>query len=300
MDKKKRNKFGILGLNYDTEAGLGWPGARYAPDQIRESLKWILNRIRDNELFDTENNRLIDMSKVEIKDFGNLSKISRYNHEKSMNETKLEVDKVFDQGYVPILLGGDHSVAWPGIKSLYDHTKGNMGLIHLDTHLDLVEDSPIQGKYSGSSEIRRTAELERVKGENIVQVGIRGYNYAEHYHFIKDNNINVINPELFFTKGAKYVAQKSLELASKGVEKIYFTLDIDVLDSAFAPGSGANEPGGISTYQLFKFVKEVAPYVDAIDIVEVNPMTDYRNMTSTVASKIIMDFIVANYYALIE
>lgn len=91
-----------------------------------------------------------------------------------------------------------------------------------------------------------------------------------------------------------------MELASKGVEKIYFTLDIDVLDSAFAPGSGANEPGGISTYQLFKFVKEVAPYVDAIDIVEVNPMTDYRNMTSTVASKIIMDFIVANYYALIE
>lgn len=299
LNMKKRNKFGILGLDYDTSAGLGWPGARYAPNQIRESLKWILNRIRDNELFDTESNKLVDMSKIDIKDFGNLS-ISRYDHEKSINETEEQIDKVFDEGYTPILLGGDHSVAWPGIKSLYDHTKGNIGIIHLDTHLDLVEDSPMQGKYSGSSEIRRAAELERVNGSNIVQIGIRGYNYAEHYHFIKNNNINIITPDAFFEDGAVAVAKKALELASKGVEKIYFTLDIDVLDSAFAPGSGANEPGGISSYQLFKFVKTVAPYVDAIDIVEVNPMTDYRNMTSTVASKIIMDFIIANYYAFNE
>lgn len=292
------NRFGIFGLNYDTEAGLGWPGARYAPDQIRESLKWILNRIRDNVLFDTENNALIDMSKIEIKDFGNLRGICHYEHKRAMEEAKLQIDEVFDAGYTPILLGGDHSVAWPGMKSLYDHTEGKMGLIHLDTHLDLVEDSPVQGKYSGSSEIRRCAELERVDTKNIVQLGIRGYNYAEHYHFINDNGIHVINPDSFFEDGAKAVAERALEIAGDGTDKIYMTVDVDVLDSAFAPGTGANEPGGISTYQLFKFVKTVAPYVNAVDIVEVNPMTDYRNMTSTVASNLIMHFISSNYYAL--
>ncbi|QIB70374.1 agmatinase family protein [Aminipila butyrica] len=295
LKESKKNKFGILGLDYDTSAGLGWPGARYAPDQIRQSLKWILNRIRDNEIFDTEKNRLVDMSKVEIRDFGNLS-ISRYDHEKSGEEMKQQIDQVIDAGFSPILLGGDHSVTWPGIRSLYEHTEGKMGIIHLDTHLDLVEDSAVQGKFSGSSEIRRAAELERVDGNNIVQIGIRGYNYAEHYHFIKENNLHVITPDAFFEEGAAQVAKKAVEWASEGVDKIYFTLDIDVLDSAFAPGSGANEPGGISTWQLFKFVKEVAPYVDVFDIVEVNPMTDYRNMTSTVAAKLIFDYIVTNYY----
>lgn len=297
MDKKLKNKFGILGLAYDTTASLGWPGARYAPARIRNSLQWIMNRVKDNKIFDTEINRVIDMSKLSIKDFGDVN-ISRYNHEKSIDEIKACIDNIFREGYAPILLGGDHSVTWPGIRSLYDNTSGKIGIIQLDTHLDLVENSPVQGNYSGSSEIRRAAEMERIRGENIVQVGIRGYNYAEHYDFIKESGISVITPDAFFEEGAKNVAKRALELASKGTEHIYLTLDIDVLDSAFAPGSGANEPGGINSYQLFTFIKSVAPYVDVIDIVEVNPMTDYRDMTSIVASRVIFDYIISNYYAL--
>ncbi|MDK2799845.1 MAG: hypothetical protein PWQ70_1464 [Clostridiales bacterium] len=297
MDKLKRNKFGILGLAYDTSASLGWPGARYAPKQIRNSLQWILNRIKDNEIFDTEKNKIIDMSKLVVEDFGDVC-ISRYNHEKSIEEMKVQVDQLFEQGFTPILLGGDHSVTWPGILSLYDNTKGNIGIIQMDAHLDLVEDSYVQGKYSGSSEIRRAIEMDRISGKNVVQVGIRGYNYAEHYHYIKNNDIMVINPEAFYTRDVKQLAMQALEKASQGTDHIYLTVDIDVLDSAFAPGSGANEPGGINTYQLYTFVKELAPYVDAIDIVEVNPLTDYRDMTSTVAAKLIFDFIAANYYAL--
>lgn len=297
MEKKIKNKFGILGLSYDTSASLGWPGARYAPAQIRESLKWILNRIRNNELFDTERNSIIDMSKLTIKDFGD-TYISRYSHEKSIDEIKSQIDKLFQEGFTPILLGGDHSVTWPGILSLYDNTKGNIGIIQMDAHLDLVDDSFVQGKYSGSSEIRRAIEMDRISGSNVVQVGIRGYNYAEHYHFIKDNDILVINPEAFYTSNVKQIAMQALEKAAKGTDHIYLTVDIDVLDSAFAPGSGANEPGGINTYQLCAFVKELAPYVDVIDIVEVNPLTDYRNMTSTVAAKLLFDFICTNYYEL--
>ncbi|WHH57929.1 agmatinase family protein [Petroclostridium sp. X23] len=297
MKKLKRSKFGILGLAYDTTASLGWPGARYAPSEIRNSMKWIFNRVKNNELFDTESNRIIDMSKLIIEDFGDVY-ISRYDHEKSIAEIKMQIDKLFQQGFTPILLGGDHSVTWPGIISLYENTTGNMGIIQMDAHLDLVEDSYVQGKFSGSSEIRRAIEKERISGSNVVQVGIRGYNYAEHYHFIKDNDILVINPDAFYNRDIKQVAREVLEKAGNGTEHIYLTVDIDVLDSAFAPGSGANEPGGINPYQLYAFIKELAPYVDAIDIVEVNPLTDYRNMTSTVAAKLVFDFIAANYYAL--
>ena len=142
---KLKNKFGILGLSYDTSASLGWPGARYAPKEIRNSLQWIINRIRDNQLFDTESNRIVDMSKVAIKDFGDIN-ISRYDHEKSIDEIKVYIDKLFEDSFTPILLGGDHSVTWPGIKSLYDNSTGNIGIIQLDAHLDLVEDSPEIGR----------------------------------------------------------------------------------------------------------------------------------------------------------
>jgi len=294
---KHKNKFGILGMSYDTTTSKGYPGARYAPEQIRKSLQWIKNRIEDGILFDVEANRLIDMSKFEIKDYGDTDKISRYDNKKALDEIKSNIDKIYEEGYSPILLGGDHSTGWPGIKALHDNTKGRIGIIHVDSHLDLVKESPIQGLYSGSSQMRRASELDRISPENFVQIGMRSYNSPEHYHFIKDSKITLIPANQVLETSIEEVAKKALEVASRGTDHIYMSVDIDVLDSAFAPGSGANEPGGLTSYQLFKFVKLVAPYIDAIDIVEVNPLMDYNNMTSIVASKLLFDYIISNYYA---
>lgn len=248
-------------------------------------------------LFDVEANRLIDMSKFEIKDYGDTDKISRYDNKKALDEIKSNIDRIYEEGYSPILLGGDHSTGWPGIKALHDNTKGKIGIIHVDSHLDLVKESPIQGLYSGSSQMRRASELDRISAENFVQIGMRSYNSPEHYHFIKNSNITLIPANQVFETSIEEVAKKAIKAASNGTEHIYMSIDIDVLDSAFAPGSGANEPGGFTSYQLFKFVKIVAPYIDALDIVEVNPLTDYNNMTSIVASKLIFDYIISNYYA---
>ncbi|WP_313164403.1 agmatinase family protein [Sedimentibacter sp.] len=297
MKIKYKNKFGIMGMTYDTSASKGYPGARYAPEQIRKSLQWIKNRVEDNMLFDVEANRLINLSKLEIKDFGDTNQISRYDNKQSLEEIKNNIDKIYQEGYSPILLGGDHSTGWPGIKALYDNTEGNIGIIHVDAHLDLVKDSPIQGLYSGSSQMRRASELDRINTKNFVQIGMRSYNSPEHYHFIKNSNITLIPANEVFETSIEEAAKKAIEVASEGTDNIYMSIDIDVLDSAFAPGSGANEPGGFTSYQLFKFVKLVAPYVDAIDIVEVNPMTDFNNMTSIVASKLLFDYIISNYYA---
>lgn len=292
-------KFGILGLAYDTSATLGYPGARYAPNKIRESLKWIQNRIRGDELFDVERNALINMSNIMMKDFGDVP-ISRFDHMKTIMELKDGVVRLFQEGYKPILLGGDHSISWPGLLALHEQTSEKIGIIHLDAHLDLDDENPIQGKYSGSSQIRRALELERYNGSNLVQIGVRGYNFAKTYRYIKENNITLIPPERIYEEGVKGIAEEALEIAMKGTKHIYLTVDIDVLDSPFAPGSGANEPGGMTSNQLYTFVKAVAPYVDVIDIAEVNPLTDYNNMTSIVASKLIFDYISSIYHHTID
>ena len=297
MNKRSRTKFGILGMSYDTSASKGYPGARYAPEQIRQSLQWILKRIENDMLYDVDEDKLVDMGKIEIKDYGDTNMISRFEHERSLNEIKYKIDEIFQEGYIPILLGGDHSTGWSGIKSLYDNTTGKIGVIHLDAHLDLVKTSPVQGDYSGSSQMRRASEMDRIDCKNIVQLGMRGYNSAEHYNFIKNSGITIITANTVLDKGVEPAIERCLEVACNGTDHVYLSVDIDVLDSAFAPGSGANEPGGLTSHQLFTMVKRFAPVVDAIDIVEVNPMTDFNNVTSNVACKLLFDFIISNYHA---
>lgn len=99
MDKLK---FGMIGLNYDTEAGRGWPGARYAPDSIRSMLSGIMNRMEDNKLFDVCNNYLVDYSKIDLKDFGNTSNIPHYNNLEAQKAMAAEIVKIMDEGYKPL------------------------------------------------------------------------------------------------------------------------------------------------------------------------------------------------------
>lgn len=294
MECKYKSKFGILGMAYDTSASKGYPGARYAPPQIRRSLQWIVNRIENDMLYDVDNHRLLDMSQVEIKDFGDTEDISRYDNRQSLEEIQAQIDEIHRQGYSPILLGGDHSTGWPAIKSLHDNTTGPIGIIHLDAHLDLVRESPVQGPYSGSSQMRRASELPRISPRNFAQIGMRGYNSPEHYHFIRESGICMIPCDQVWEMGVAAVCDKALQVAGAGTQHMHLSVDIDVLDSAFAPGSGANEPGGLSSSQLFQMVKRLAPYVDSVDIVEVNPLTDVNHMTSIVAAKLLFDYITAN------
>lgn len=292
MRRLKKTRFAIVGVGYDSSASLGWPGARYAPESIRKSLRWIRNRIQDNKIFDVDGNRLIDMTEIEIKDWGDLP-LSRYNHEQTLREIKEGIDTVLAAGWTPIILGGDHSISWPGIQAFHDRVEGPIGIIQLDAHLDLLDESGTQGRYSGSSEIRRALELPRVDGENVVQVGVRGYNYPEHFTFIHDHGITMLTPEIFHTEGIQETACRTLEVAGRQTTGVYLTVDIDVLDSAYAPGSGAHETGGINSFQLLHFVRQVAPFVDVMDVVEVNPLTDQGESTASVAARIVFDFIVA-------
>ena len=288
MDKIK---LGILGLNYDTEAGRGWPGARYAPDSIRRALSGIMNRVEDGYLFDVCNNKLINLNQFEIKDFGNTDQICHYSHVQALKEMSECIQKVISSGFIPILLGGDHSVTNAGFDALYQATKGKIGIIDFDAHLDLKFDSPVQGKYSGSSEIRRAVERERISAKNVVEIGPRGFNYPEHYHFIKESGITIFSPKEVYEKGAKEIARKALEIAGNGTEAIYVTVDIDSLDMAYALGSGGQEPAGLNHFQLAEMIRIIAPKPAVIDYVEVNPMTDHRELTSHVCANLILEFI---------
>ncbi len=290
-------KLGMLGLNYDTEAGRGWPGARYAPDSIRKAMNGIMNRMEDGFLFDVCNNCLIDYNQIELKDFGNTDAICHYDHEQALDDMSNAIQNIINEGYIPVILGGDHSVTNAGFDALYECTSGKMGIIDFDAHLDLKYDSLVQGKYSGSSEIRRAVERERIDPKNVVEIGPRGFNYPEHYHFIKESGITIFTPKDVYEQGAKTIAQKALEIAGNGTDAIFVTVDIDALDMAYALGSGGQEPAGINHFQLADMIREIAPAANAIDFVEVNPMTDHRELTSHVCANLVLEYIAGIYMA---
>ena len=196
----KNLRLGLLGLNYDTEAGRGWPGARYAPDSIRAALRGIVSRMEEGFLFDVCSHALIDCNQIDWTDYGNAGGICRYDHGKALADMSTLVQKVIEDGRIPLILGGDHSVTNAGIDALYRHTEGRIGIIDFDAHLDLKYDSPVQGRYSGSSEIRRAIERERISPENVVEIGPRGFNYPEHYRFIQKSGMTVFTSRDVFAQ----------------------------------------------------------------------------------------------------
>lgn len=291
-----RKKYGILGVPWDGGASLGRPGARYAPGKVREALSWIVNRIQDNQLAAIEKQTIVDLKDVCIKDFGDID-IVYHDYKQTFDTITNKAKDILSQGFIPLVIGGDHSISFPLIRGLQSQTSGNIGIIQFDAHLDLLDESVCQGRFSHSSEIRRAIELERVSARNLVQIGVRGFNYPDNWEIITSNNIKQFTPQHLRYSKIEEVVETSLEIVSKGTEKIYMTVDIDAIDPAYAPGAGANEPGGLTVAEVEYLVDRFAPSVDFFDVVEVNPIFDINDMTAAVAAKLMVDFIISGAIA---
>lgn len=282
-----RQVFGIVGFPWDGGASLGRPGARFAPKAVREAALWLQNRIVDNKIYNVEKRKLIDLSNNPIEDFGDID-IVAYSTEKTFENAERKIKKLLEDNVFPFVIGGDHSISYPIIKALHDSTDGNVAIIQFDAHLDLVDDSEIQGKYSQSSQIRRALELERIHPKNVIQIGVRNYNYPWYEEYLNETDIVQITAAEVHQSTVQSVIDQVLD-ACKDVEKVYLTFDIDVLDPAFAPGAGANEPGGLTPVQCLSILDGLYKHIHAMDIAEVNPLYDTHDITTSIAAQILFN-----------
>ena len=292
-----KHRFAYVGIPHDAATSLGNPGARFAPPALRDSLRGIFTwRLRDGWLADTDLG-LIDLSLVEVADFGDVA-LSYHDTPKTVEESYGAVRRALEAGYVPLIVGGDHEISYPAIKALHDVTSGRLGLIQLDAHRDLMNFSDRQGKFSGSSGMRRSLELERLAPVNLVQVGLRGYTTVEQYEIVKELGVRNITASQFAKMGVEAAARQALAWASEGTQAIYLTVDLDVLNPGEAPGTGWPEPGGLTGQQLIDFVRLVAPHCAALDIAELNPVYDSpAHSTAVLAARLMLDFITTRVYA---
>ncbi len=289
---KAKMKFGYLGVPYDAATSIANPGARNGPSALREQFKVLLaKRVVDGQVVDMDRGEVINLSAVEIADFGDVA-LSFYDPDKAINQVTTAVREVIDAGYIPLVIGGDHGVTYPAFRALHDATKGNLGLIQLDAHCDMLDFSEKQGSISGSSGMVRSLELERLKGKNMVQVGLRGYATTQQWGVGVKYGVNRILAPEFEKIGAEAAAKRSLQWARRGTDNIYLTVDVDALNPGEAPGTGWPEPGGLTVQQLLDFVRYLAPHVDALDIAELNPIfDDAPKQTVVMCARLLLDFV---------
>jgi len=184
-----------------------------------------------------------------------------------------------------IYLGGDHSITYACFQSLKN---SDAGLIILDAHPDVDEctDIPTHEDY-----LRKLIDEGLVKGENVILVGIRNYG-ANEMEFIKKNKIKNYSARSIFENGIQEVADSITEIASSFSE-VYLSIDIDVADSVFVPGTGMPEPAGLSSREVIYLVQRIRLLrnLTKADIVEVNPSLDLNNCTSRFAARILEELL---------
>ena len=180
------------------------------------------------------------------------------------------VGQVLAAGALPVVLGGDHSITEPSVRAVAA-VHGPVGMVHFDTHTDTG--SEVFGvERSHGTFIRRLIEEGRLDGSRYAQIGLRGYWPGEaEFAWQAEHGITSLFMHDVRDLGIREVLRRAIEAVGPG--PAYLTVDVDVLDPAFVPGTGTPEPGGMTAVDLLLAVRTVAAGLDlaGADVVEVIP-----------------------------
>jgi agmatinase len=190
-----------------------------------------------------------------------------------IEKIETSIDEFLRHNVRIIALGGDHAITYPVMKSCSTRF-GKLDILHLDAHPDLY-DSYDGNRYSHACPFARIMEEKLVS--RLVQVGIRALNPHQKQQ-----------AERF---GVEIIDMQHLQKTSaiRWKNPVYLSIDLDVLDPAFAPGVSHHEPGGISTRWLIELIQGLQVPIAGADIVEFNPKRDPAEITAMVAVKILKE-----------
>jgi formimidoylglutamase len=277
---------GIIGVPFDTTSIFN-RGSSQAPGVIRE----ILYTNRD---YNPDYNIALTHDNFRVADFGDLNVVHTDYRETHNRLTKV-ISELCSDNIIPIVIGGDHGISFPVIRGLVEAKEKTIGVIVFDAHPDLRQNH--YGEITSGTPFRRA--LEEIPGHgilpsNLVEIGIGGWhNSAFYWDFIKERGITVFTNNDVHEKGIRNAVSKAIEVAGFKTDHIYVSLDIDVLDCAYAPGTGAPSPGGLTSRQMLEAMLLLGREnrVIGLDLVEVFPNKDINNITSTLAASLIQTFI---------
>ncbi|HET9424275.1 MAG TPA: agmatinase [Gemmatimonadaceae bacterium] len=251
----------LVGIPYDAASSY-LRGAADAPPHIRRALESPSSNSWSESLVDLAEPGVMD-------DAGDLD----VSHGDVRAEIEAGIRDVMNAGGVPIALGGDHSITYPILRAVRPaHPK--LTILHLDAHADLYDEFD-GDRYSHACPFARI--MEEKLADRLVQVGLRtmtGHLRAQAQRF-----------------GVEAIDMRAWAAGKRpGVSgPVYLSVDLDVLDPAFAPGVSHWEPGGLSVRDVIDVIQSLKGALVGADVVEYNPVRDPSGVTAMVAAKLVKE-----------
>jgi agmatinase len=279
-DVREVGKYDVAFMGVPFDIGTTYrSGTRFGPQAIR----------RISSLFTSFSFELgVDLKEsLDMVDIGDVFTIA--NIEKSFDQITKAVSHVFSSGTMPIIFGGDHAIGYPCLRAIAENVDGNVGIIHLDRHVDMGE-KDMDERMHGTPWFHAT-NIPNAPASNLVQVGQGGWiSPREGYSNARERKTTILTMTDVETMGIEKAAEIALETAWKNAKAVYLSFDIDSLDPGFAPGTGTPEPGGFLPREALKFLQLVAKEgVCAMEVVEVSPPYDVSDKTSLLAARAVLD-----------
>jgi agmatinase len=278
----------IVGAPYD-EGVSARPGARFGPKAIRGA---HYTTGRDAWSIQTEVRPFEVLTVVDAGDApvvpGRPARTHRGIHAK--------VRRVARAGAIPIVLGGDHSITYPSAAAVAGvQDPASVGIVHFDAHADTAADQ--WGSLIGHGQpMRRLIDEGWIAGPNFVQVGLRGYwPDRDTFAWMREQGLRWHTQVELEERGVEAVVDDAIDEALDGPDRIYLSIDVDVVDPGMAPGTGTPESGGMLARELLRAIRRIVGAVDLVgmDVVEVSPPYDHAEVTSMLALNCVMEAISA-------
>jgi agmatinase len=202
------------------------------------------------------------------------------------------VAAVASAGAVPIVLGGDHTIALPDATGVARHVGwGRVSMIHFDAHAD-TGDTQFGSLYGHGTPMRRLIESGAVRGDRFLQVGLRGYwPEPQTLAWMAGQRMRSFEMAEVVRRGLDDVLGEAMAIAMEDCDGVFLSVDVDVVDPGAAPGTGTPEPGGLSARQLLDAVRRIAIDVPVagVDVVEVSPPYDHAEITAYLANRVVLE-----------
>jgi arginase len=274
--------------------GFGAPDRRtaFGPYETFMKLQSFFNGL-DVAVFNTIYHLPSDEGLIARYDLENLALLHRQNL-LALRHHQSVVAACIQQGYFPLILGGDHSLAmgtWSAVKASLDAAQ-NLGLVWIDAHMDAntPKTSPSQAPHGmplavlmghgDKAFVSAFGSPPALEGQFTSLLGLRDYDEGEE-NFLERQGANLYRMELIKQKGFQFCFEEALQKASRGQNPFGISIDIDGFDAEEAPGTGCYTPNGLKVAEVIPCLKGLAhhPQCQALEIVEINLQKDIENKT---------------------
>ena len=262
------------------------PGTRFGPMAIRQTDYLPQDGSRPHMAL-----RVDALQDIRVVDAGDVE-MAPGEIERALGALEDAVYAVASAGAVPLVLGGDHSIALPDATGVARHLGyGRVSMIHFDAHAD-TGDIEFGSLYGHGQPMRRLIESGALRGDRFLQMGLRGYwPGPETLGWMAEQDMRSYEMTEIGRRGLDVCLTEAFATATDECEGVFLSVDIDVCDPGHAPGTGTPEPGGLTARQLLDAVRRIAYElpVAGVDVVEVAPPYDHAEITSALANRVVLE-----------